>query len=87
DLGLPYVFGTWTTNAGHIVCAVGYNDQGAFICDPYGNWKLGYPAQNRNAGPHLYSWADIDFLMGIHAHGRALPPGYCRTWSAWAEVK
>lgn len=81
DNGHGYVFGTWATNAGHIMYAVGYNDFGVLVCDPYGDWRTGYTVQ-KTAGEFLYDWSGIKYLLGIDAQKHKTPAGYGRTWGS-----
>lgn len=81
DAGHGYVFGTWATSAGHIMYAVGYNDFGLLVCDPYGDWRTGYTVQ-KTAGEFLYDWSGIKYLLGIDAQKHKTPAGYGRTWGS-----
>lgn len=61
DKGHPVLFGGKFTRSGHIVCAIGYNDHGLIVHDPWGNWNTRYKVKE---GPNvLYSYYDLENLM------------------------
>ncbi len=52
----PVVIGGYFTHGGHIVCIIGYDEQGFIVNDPYGDALTGY-AQTEGAGlsyPYTY---------------------------------
>lgn len=87
--GNMYVFGGWNTKDGHIQGLINATEKGLKELDPYGNWKAGYPYQNRSAGPYDRSWPDILFLTGIILGDYKFPIADTRyfqpTWAAFCE--
>ena len=73
DSGFPVVFGMEYKAAGHIAIAVGYNDGGLIINDPYGI-RLGSSDQYQDINPGYgatvgeedgYSWALLDKVVFV----------------------
>lgn len=64
-LGIPVPLGVAYKSSGHIVCAVGYNDKGFIIHDPYGvrhgandSYDIG-----ADGSYDLYSWGILDQIL------------------------
>ena len=83
DSGFPYIAGTWETAFGHIICFCGYDEKGAWAGNSYGQWgrKLGYYASG-GVQIQYYTWAEIEYMIGLKLNGFERPVGWGRTWCA-----
>ena len=59
--GNPVVLGGSFTKGGHMVCCVGYNQNGLIIHDPYGDWNTNY--KNHNGEYVLYKFSDMELVL------------------------
>jgi uncharacterized protein YvpB len=73
----PVVVHGYFTSSGHVVCLIGYNDQGFIVNDPYGEWCADGYIRNDASNPHrgqglTYSYSMIQQTCvvngGIWAH-------------------
>lgn len=49
DKGFPCIVHGYFTSFGHIICIVGYNEEGFVVMDPYGEyWSSGYDVNSRS---------------------------------------
>jgi uncharacterized protein YvpB len=70
-LGRPVVVGGFFTAAGHIVCIIGFNSQGYWVNDPYGDAITGY--RNAYGGRRFYPRSYMEKMCS--------PEGDGHTWA------
>lgn len=69
DNGLPVVIGTKATNSGHIIVIVGYDENGFWVMDPFGDYNSQYANHDGELCLYKYEskcWTGRTIGSGTH---------------------